>query len=214
MDCCATRLRVTVKDGSKVDEGALKQSGASGVIKKGNGVQVIYGPRVTVIKSELEDYLPHAPAGPSMTVFSPAEGKAIPLSEVNDEAFAQEILGKGMAVIPSKGQILAPVSGRIENVTDSKHAVNILSDEGAQIIVHVGLDTVKLGGECFDVKVREGDHVNVGDLLLTADIEEIRKRGFDTVTPVIVCNPEDFGELKPLASGKTAAGQTLYRFSK
>ncbi len=214
VDCCATRLRVTVNDGGKVDEGALKRSGASGVIKKGNGVQVIYGPRVTVIKSDLEDYLHHAPAEPSMTVFSPADGEAIPLSKVNDEAFSQEILGKGMAVKPSKGQILSPVSGRVENVTDSKHAVNILSDEGAQIIVHVGLDTVKLGGECFDVKVREGDHVNVGDLLLTADIEEIKIRGFDTVTPVIVCNSEDFGELKSMASGKTVAGQALFKLSK
>ncbi len=228
VDCCATRLRVTVKDSSKVRDGLLKKSGASGVIHKGNGVQVIYGPRVTVIKSNLEDYMegrytasvevtktsPAAKIAADITVCSPAKGRAIPLSQVKDEAFAGEILGVGMAVVPSDGRICSPVNGTVESITDTKHAVNLISDEGAQIIVHIGLDTVKLGGRFFDVMVKEGQKVKAGDLLVAADIKEIQNSGFDTVTPVVVCNHAELGKIKYLAKGNVNAGDELFGFEK
>ncbi|MGN1097537.1 MAG: glucose PTS transporter subunit IIA [Clostridia bacterium] len=225
VDCCATRLRVTVKDGSKVDDGILKKSGASGVVRKGNGVQVIYGPRVTVIKSNLEDYMagvhhateteidvPDKPKPVEVKIYSPANGRAVPLSEVNDEAFAGEILGKGMAIIPSDGRICSPVNGRVESVTDTLHAVNIVSDDGAMIIVHIGLDTVKLGGKHFEAAVKEGQKIRVGDLLVKADIEAIAEAGYDTVTPVVVCNSDELGGIEYLAKGEVKIGQELYRF--
>lgn len=224
VDCCATRLRLTVKDGTRVDDAVLKSSGASGVIRKGNGVQVIYGPRVTVIKSNLEDYMAgvsHSdktpdsadlPAAAKVKIYSPVNGTLIPLREVEDEAFAGEILGKGMALIPSDGSFRSPADGRVESVADTLHAVNIVSDEGAMIIVHIGLDTVKLGGKHFTACVKAGQRVKVGDMLVRADVKAVKAAGFSIVTPVVVCNSAN-GELEASAKGNVKAGEEIYQLT-
>ncbi len=199
IDCCATRLRITVRDNSKVDEGLLKQSGASGVIKKGNGVQIIYGPRVTIIKSELEDYLEGGEETESneITIYSPLSGKIIPLEKVEDEAFASGVLGYGVAIQPTEGKLYSPTDGRVDNLFDTGHAIGIMSDDGVELLLHMGIDTVKLGGKHFSVKVKKGDKIKRGELLAEFDISAIKKDGFSTVTPIVVCNSAKFGKITP-----------------
>lgn len=128
-------------------------------------------------------------------VLSPVSGQVVPLSEVNDPAFAQEILGKGVAVKPSEGKFLAPFSGEVTVMFDTGHAVSIKGDNGAEVIVHIGLDTVQLKGQHFTAHVKQGDRVQVGDLLITADLDQIRSAGYDVITPVIVCNTPDFPDM-------------------
>lgn len=138
-------------------------------------------------------------------LLAPVSGKVIPLSEVRDEAFAGGILGQGAAVIPENGEICAPCDGVISVMYPTGHAVGIKSDIGAEILIHVGMDMVTLNGSCFDVKVKAGDHVKAGQLLVRADIEGIKKEGLDITTPVIVANTADYMQIK------TAAGECVKR---
>ena len=128
---------------------------------------------------------------------SPAKGRAVALSEVNDPTFAEEMLGKGAAVIPEDGKICAPADGEIGMVFDTLHAVSMTTDFGAEILIHIGLDTVKMKGEGFTGHVKAGDHVKKGDLLLEVDLEKVKAAGYDTITPVIVCNTPDYFYFKP-----------------
>lgn len=238
VDCCATRLRVTVKDSAKVDKGVLTQSGAAGVIFKGNAVQVIYGPRVTVIKSNLEDYIAsgasdivetaptpepvvETPAskqsvtGPSVSVvYAPIKGKAIPLSEVKDEVFSSGMLGEGAAIEPSEGKAVSPINGTVEAVFDTKHAIGLKAEDGTEVLIHIGLDTVKLNGKHYEVKVKAGDTVKVGDLLVTFDIPAIKKEGYPVTTPVIISNTADYAQIKKAASGTVETGDALIVLTK
>ena len=218
VDACATRLRVTVLDGSKVDENALKSSGAAGVVKKGNGVQVIYGPRVSVIKSNLEDYLVSgketnkvvAPVkteevkttnNDSFLVYSPIEGKSIELSEVNDGVFSEKMLGEGLAIEPTVGKVVSPVNGVVSMVFETKHAIGLTSDDGVELLIHVGIDTTNLNGEHFITHVVDGQTVKVGDLLSEFDMKAITDKGYRLVTPVIVTNTPDYAEVKGVKTG-------------
>ncbi|MCC8161421.1 MAG: glucose PTS transporter subunit IIA [Oscillospiraceae bacterium] len=237
VDCCATRLRITVNDSSKVDEAPLKESGAAGVIRKGNGVQVIYGPRVTVIKSNLEDFMDSAASdnledydlspdtieterktapmgGGVMTVTAPVKGKAIALENVDDEVFSAGMLGKGIAVEPSEGKIFAPVDGVIDNIPESRHAIGITADNDANILIHVGIDTVKLNGRNFDLKVEEGAKIKKGDLLMTFDLNAIKKSGYKTTTPIVICNSDDFADINILADGDVNVGDDIMDITK
>lgn len=234
VDCCATRLRVTVIDSALVNDGLLKQSGASGVIHKGNGVQVIYGPQVSVVKSKLEDFLDspdsdrtdmlladespsEAEKAPkeekteskSVTLFSHMNGKAIALEDVEDEVFSQEILGSGAAVEPSEGKLYSPCDGKVESVFDTKHAINLISDDGCEILLHIGIDTVKLGGKFFDVHVIDGQKIKKGDLLISFDLEGIRNAGYKTTTPMVICNTDDYTSVKAAALGDIKVGDKL-----
>ena len=229
LDCCATRLRVTVHDADKVSDALLKQSGASGVIHKGNGVQVIYGPQVAVIKSNLEDYLDRPESDHAVPVAVPApaapaassdklsdtvlgahmNGKAVPLSEVPDEAFASGVMGAGAAIDPTEGKLYAPADGTIEAVFETKHAVSMTSAEGAEILLHIGIDTVKLGGQHFTAHVEDGQKVRKGDLLISFDMDAIRVAGYPLVTPMIVCNAEDYAAVETAANGAIEAGADL-----
>ena len=129
------------------------------------------------------------------TVLAPAAGKAVSLKEVNDPTFSQEILGKGVAIIPSEGKIVAPADGTISVFFETKHAVSISAENGAEIIVHVGLDTVSLKGEHFTAHKQQGDKVKAGELLLEFDMEAIKAAGYDVITPVIICNTPDFPDM-------------------
>lgn len=226
LDCCATRLRVTVKDPALVNDSLLKESGASGVIHRGNGVQIIYGPQVSVIRSDLEEFMdtpesdniilsadtkpeisePEKPAqqGDSkpITLYAHMKGTVVPLEQVNDEAFSQKVLGEGIAVEPSEGRLYAPCDGKIEMVFDTRHAVSMVSDDGAEILLHIGIDTVKLGGKFFEAHVSDGQSVRRGDLLVTFDIDGIRQAGYSTVTPMIVCSTESHDSVIPAAAGE------------
>ena len=132
---------------------------------------------------------------------APAKGKAVSLKEVNDPTFAEEMLGKGMAVIPSIEKIYAPADGEVGMVFDTLHAVSLTTDFGAEVLIHVGLDTVKLKGEGFTGHVKAGSHVKKGDLLLEVDLEKVRAAGYDTITPMLVCNTDEYASVTGL-SGK------------
>ena len=200
VDCCATRLRTTVYDANLVDEGVLKASGAAGVIKKGSGVQIIYGPKVSVIKSNLEDYLVHAPEEKqvdkvTICMFSPMEGKALPLEAVEDGVFSAGMLGKGIAIDPTEGKVVAPFDGKVIMVYNTKHAIALTSKEGVEVLIHVGIDTVQLNGKYYDIKVTVGQEVKAGDLLAEFDLKGIQSEGYRTITPIIITNTDTYKEI-------------------
>ena len=233
VDCCATRLRVTVIDPNKVSDALLKQSGASGVIHKGNGVQAVYGPQVAVIKSNLVDFMETpesdhldnlaaapapapAAAAPSKeapskdTILSaPMNGQVIPIAEVQDEVFATCVLGEGIAIEPSEGKLYAPADGVIDNVFDTKHAIGILTEDGVEILLHIGINTVQLNGAHFELHVEKEQQVKKGDLLISFDQDAIRAAGYLCTTPMIVCITDDYQSFTPIAQGGIQAGTPL-----
>ena len=213
IDCCATRLRVTVGDPSLVDDAALKQSGASGVIRKGNGIQIVYGPRVSVIKSKLDDYMDsYSDQNVKTQILSAhAAGTAIPLTEVKDEAFATGVLGQGIAIIPSDGKLYSPCEGKVLSVFDTAHAVNILSDDGCELLLHIGIDTVKLGGKHFTAHVKNGQRIHKSELLISFDADKIKADGYDVTTPMVICNSDDYASLTPIKTGKVKVGDDILK---
>lgn len=231
IDCCATRLRVTVKKAEKVSDNLLKQSGASGVIRKGNGIQVIYGPQVSVVKSHLEDYMDKysdedigdipkempknedkgSRAGGSLVLLAHTSGKVVPIESVEDEVFSKKILGDGIAIEPQEGKLYSPCDGVIESIFDTKHAVNIVSDNGYEILLHIGIDTVKLKGEYFKAEVKDGQRVHKGELLITFDAEKIRAAGYKLTTPMVICNEEAYSSINILAKGNVKATDNLLK---
>ena len=137
---------------------------------------------------------------------SPVKGKAVSISEVNDPTFAEEILGKGVAVIPEDGKICAPAAGELAMVFDTLHAFSMTTKEGAELLVHVGLETVGLKGKGFTAHKKAGDKVEKGDLILTADFDVIKEAGLDTIIPVVVCNTDEYKEVESLAGKEVNAG--------
>ncbi|MBQ7833885.1 MAG: PTS transporter subunit EIIC [Lachnospiraceae bacterium] len=273
IDCCATRLRCTVHKAELVDDAFLKDTGASGVIHKGNGVQIIYGPRVTVIKSDLEEYIERFPEGEdvevrhsdsleqmsetdgvkkgeqamfgkrdkkektyeekpkngcskviyadpdaqkerrltkSVVICSPITGVASELSEVPDEAFSKKIVGDGVAITPADGNIYAPEDGEIVFVYDTKHAIGFLSYTGIPLLLHIGIDTVKLNGQGFEVLVENGQKVKKGELLMRVALSYIQANAPSTMSPVILSEMHENQEIRILKTGKVEAGEELF----
>ena len=223
VDCCATRLRCTVKDAALVKQDVLKATGASGVICKGNGVQVVYGPKVAVIKAKLEDYLenasktpaatatpaPAAPAAKDTVLSACLNGTVVPLADVKDEAFASGALGDGIAIEPSDGELVAPADGEISSTFETHHAVGMTTADGAELLMHIGIDTVKLGGKHFTYLVNEGDKVKKGQPLIRFELEAIKAEGYPVTTPLIVCNTDDYAAVAAKASGTVKQGDAL-----
>ena len=224
VDCCATRLRCTVKDVALVKQDVLKASGASGVICKGDGVQVVYGPKVAVIKAKLEDYLestPKIPAAAPSPAAAPApaakdtvlsaclNGTVVPLADVKDEAFASGALGDGIAIEPADGELVAPADGEISSTFETHHAVGMTTVDGAELLMHIGIDTVKLGGRHFTYLVNEGDKVKKGQPLIRFELEAIKAEGYPVTTPLIVCNTDDYAAVAAKASGTVKQGDAL-----
>ena len=228
VDCCATRLRCTVKDVALVKQDVLKASGASGVICKGDGVQVVYGPKVAVIKAKLEDYLENAPKTPAVTATpAPAahaakdtvlsaclNGTVVPLAEVKDEAFASGALGDGIAIEPIDGELVAPADGEISSTFETHHAVGMTTADGAELLMHIGIDTVKLGGKHFTCLVNEGDKVKKGQPLIRFELEAIKAEGYPVTTPLIVCNTDDYAAVAAKASGTVKQGDALLELKR
>lgn len=150
----------------------------------------------------------------SATICAPLTGKAVALSEVSDPTFGEEILGKGAAVIPADGKVVSPVNGTVETVFDTLHAIGLKSEDGVEILVHIGLDTVKLNGKYFKAHVKNGDKVKVGTLLVEADLEGIKKEGYDVITPVIVSNSFDYGDVLAVTGQEVKAGDDLLKVVK
>ncbi len=230
VDCCATRLRVTVIDAEQVSDALLKQSGASGVIHKGNGVQVVYGPQVAVIKSNLVDFMEspesdrldavsapapaapaakQAPAKQDAVLTAHMNGTVVPMAEVQDEAFSNCILGDGAAIEPSEGKLYAPADAEVDNLFDTHHAIGLVTEDGVEILLHIGINTVELGGRHFEAHVEAGQKVKKGDLLISFDMEAVKAAGYLCTTPMIVCNTEDYQSVTPTAEGSIQAGVPL-----
>ena len=240
VDCCATRLRCTVHDAAKVSDSILKTTGASGVVHKGNGVQVIYGPNVTVIKSNLEDYLEKAPntyaeaenaeaenapaqkeAEPAqetkeqkvvdtITVCSPMSGLAADLSTAPDEAFAEKMMGDGAVVTPEDPYVRAPEDGEVAFVFDTKHAIGFVTDSGVSLLIHVGIDTVKLNGEGFEALVESGQTVKKCDPMLKLDLEYLKTHAPSVTSPVLCTELEENQRIRLLTDGPVKAGDPLF----
>ncbi len=244
VDCCATRLRVNVKEAGRVNEEMLKGTGAHGVVRKGTGIQVIYGPKVNIIKADLEEYLDTiantfydgeeqkketntADAGKKaeevkkvdetektiqkeITVYSPINGTALPIEKVPDEGFAAKMMGDGMGIDPADGSVVSPVDAQVSFVFPSKHAMGLTLEDGTEMLLHFGIDTVELDGEGFEVLVQAGDPVKVGDPLMHIDVDAIRDKVPSLVTPVLVTDMEENMEIIPIATGAVHQKDALY----
>lgn len=235
VDCCATRLRVTVYHPEMVKKDVLSATGAAGVVQKGEGVQVIYGPQVNIIKSHLEDYLSsvqkeehtvteekpveelNATHGESsqtlvkkITFASPMQGEVAPISASPDQAFAEKMMGDGVTLIPSSGDVVAPCDGTVEFVFDTRHAIGLATEDGIEVMIHVGIDTVKLNGDGFEAFVKAGDQVKKGDKLLHFDLEVIREKVPSISSPVICTSLEDNQKLVLLPCGQKHAGDDIF----
>ena len=244
VDCCATRLRCTVINPDLVNDAALKATGASGVIHKGNGVQIIYGPHVTVIKSNLEDYLETAPdmeytessedlsgeinkkiedkqenepnadnekkVVKTVVVSSPITGTAADLSTAPDEGFAGKMMGDGAVVTPEDAIIKAPEDGEVVFVFDTKHAIGFMTDSGLSLLLHIGIDTVKLDGKGFEVFVESGQKVKKGEPLMKIDIDYLKENAPSLVSPVLCTELEDNQKVRLLKTGDIKAGDKLF----
>ncbi|MBE6044855.1 MAG: PTS glucose transporter subunit IIA [Clostridium thermopalmarium] len=229
LDACITRLRLTLKDPSKVDQAKLKALGAAGVLFAGNNVQAIFGTEAERIKDNIKTIIANGgyepsnepevdekkcevaadkdkkTAGGTVSICNPIEGEVVKLEEVPDETFAGKLLGDGFAVKPSGNKVYAPVSGEVSVLFPTKHAAVILTEEGLEVLIHIGIDTVKLNGEGFTAHVAQGDKVKKGDLLVTFNKEVIEQKAASSISPVIITNMNevanltvDFGKKKAL----------------
>ena len=241
VDCCATRLRCTVYKPELVQDSILKATGASGVVHKGNGVQLIYGPKVTVIKSNFEDYLETAPdeeivpqaeevavtkeenttaenetkeVKETIIVSSPITGLAADLSTAPDEGFAGRMMGDGAVVTPENAQIVAPEDGEVVFVFDTKHAIGFLTDSGLSLLLHIGIDTVSLNGEGFQVFVENGQKVKKGEKLMEIDIDFLKAHAPSLCSPVLCTELEDSDKVRLLAEGEIKAGEPLFAIDR
>ncbi|NLN97718.1 MAG: PTS transporter subunit EIIC [Eubacteriaceae bacterium] len=238
IDCCATRLRLTVKDSAAVNQDLLKSTGASAVVMKGNGIQVIYGPQVTIVKSNLEEFVEKVREGsilesdfmevastemeekkPEIQESSGTEiilgahmnGTALPLSEVKDEAFASNALGEGVAIEPTEGKLYAPVDAEITMVFDTKHALGLKTAQGVEILLHIGIDTVKLNGEHFETHVQVGDQVKKGELLVTFDDKAIVDAGYLLTTPMVIANTYEYQSIEAIGIGEIRLSEDILK---
>ena len=239
IDCCATRLRLTLVDSGKVNQPLLKATGASGVVIKGNAIPVIYGPSVTIVKSNLEELVEQIRAGAvseaalmgepeqpkeeakpepkkessgtakSWVLGAHLNGTVVPMDQVKDEVFASGALGDGVAIEPTEGKLYAPADCTVVNIFETKHAIGLSVDDDVELLLHIGIDTVKMGGKGFEAHVKEGQTVKKGDLLVSFDMDAIKAAGYLCTTPMIVCNTDDYKEIKAVASGTVKASQDL-----
>lgn len=231
---CITRLRLSVGDSNLINDARLKELGAAGVVKRGSVAQVVMGTQSDriaarmnrLLKERVPEQTPGATLPPAASategrdrdgvsaevatrILAPISGKAVPLSEVPDEVFAEGVAGEGAAIVPlASGEAVAPVSGRLVKLFEGGHAFGIETDEGIEMIVHVGLDTVEMDGG-FVKLATEGDDVEAGQPIVRFDLEAIKAAGHDPITPVVVTNPEDHpvGDAK---AGEVRAGDTLF----
>lgn len=261
VDCCATRLRITVAEPERVRDELLKQTDSRGIVKKGQGVQVIYGPHVTVIKTKLEEYLETVPnefaedtvaeavngtAGSAngqkstaaqnqesgaenvnnaaqtsapakeekirktAIIYSPVNGIAADLSTAPDEGFAGKMMGDGAVVTPTEGIVYAPADGEVEFIFDTKHAIGFQTDSGIPMLLHMGIDTVKLEGKGFEILVTEGQKVKKGERMMKLDLEFLSANAPSITSPILDTEVEDNQRIRLLANGEIKAGEPLF----
>ena len=249
LSCCATRLRVTLHRPSKLNKEKLLATGAAAVVANGDGVQVVYGPEVTVIHARLQDYIAQIIPASSSTadnsaaipttsaevsnpavsaeakdsdnlsvadaitdiVYAPCNGTVIPLKEINDGVFSEGYIGEGLAIEPVDGSFYAPFDCSVAMVFDTHHAIALHTANDTELILHVGLDTVKLNGQHLEVFVQEGQKIQKGDLILRADLEGIQSAGYRTVTPVVITGASGAESVELLKTGPVHIGDAVLK---
>ncbi|EGO2609111.1 PTS transporter subunit IIBC [Enterococcus faecalis] len=229
VDACMTRLRVSVKDREKVgSEEAWKRAGAMGLIVKDNGVQAVYGPKADVLKSDIEDLLASGvdipePVIAESTVGTPttnflakkkdfvavATGEVIPMAQVNDPVFSQKMMGDGFAVKPLEGEVVAPISGKVLSVFPSKHAIGLQTEEGIEVLVHMGIDTVEMATPAFESFVKEGQSLKAGTKLAKMNLDVIEQAGKETTIIVAFTNSDKVEQVVIHQLGTTTAGTVI-----
>ncbi|WP_137665417.1 PTS transporter subunit IIBC [Enterococcus hulanensis] len=231
VDACMTRLRVTVADRNIVGgEEDWKKAGAMGLLVKDNGVQAVYGPKADILKSDIQDLLDSGVQIPASdfqessleskkttTAFkglhadfvAPANGELIPIDQVQDEVFSQKMMGEGFAVIPENGEVASPVSGTIVSVFPTKHAIGIKTEDEIEVLLHMGIDTVNLGGDAFEIKVHEGEKVKAGKIVATADLAMIQEAGKLTTMIVVFTNGDKIENYHYDKTGLVSRGETI-----
>lgn len=223
LDACITRLRVSVADKGNVDKNRLKKLGASGVMEVGNNIQAIFGPVSDSLRGQMQDIIngkaprpsekTAAPTGNSTAAASatplefnsPITGELLPISEVPDQVFSGKMVGDGFAIKPTEGKVFSPVNGKIVTVFPTKHAIGIAADNGTEILIHIGIDTVHLKGEGFTSHIEQGDLVEQGQLLMEMDLDYIAENAASIITPVVFTNLEEGQSIKLSKSGSIAA---------
>ncbi|MCZ8537115.1 glucose-specific PTS transporter subunit IIBC [Paenisporosarcina quisquiliarum] len=215
LDACITRLRVSVNDKANVDKNRLKKLGASGVMEVGNNIQAIFGPVSDSLRGQMQDIMngkaPRKQEETPKTVevnnaevstdhsnafefSSPLAGEILPITDVPDQVFSGKMVGDGFAIRPSNGQVVSPVNGKVVTVFPTKHAIGLVADNGTEILIHFGIDTVKLKGEGFTSKIEQGDLVEQGQILMEVDLDHVEKNAPSIITPIVFTN---------LAAGQT-----------
>ncbi|MBP1996495.1 glucose PTS transporter subunit IIA [Paenibacillus eucommiae] len=218
IEACITRLRLTLVNDRLLDITALKHLGAVGVIRLGGGnVQVVFGTFSELIREEIMKVLRK---DIELVLFhSPMQGRMIPIEEVPDRIFASKLVGNGVAFFPEKGELVSPVAGRIMHIYPTKHALGIATEEGLEILLHIGIDTANLPGKCFTAFVKEGDTVEPGQLLVKFNVNKIRKFATSLATPMIVTNPEmvqswSFAPFKSVKKGQKSVMSVVLKNPK
>ena len=227
LDACITRLRVEVNEKSQVDVESLKQLGASGVLKVGNNMQAIFGPKSDQIKHDMAQIIAGNITKPEETtieseamnesvtvegetIYAPLKGRTVPLDEVPDQVFSDKLMGDGLAIYPANGEVVAPFDGTVELVFPTKHAIGLKSESGVEVLIHFGLETVGLQGEGFTVHVDSGDTIVKGQSLMTVDLDYIKTHAKSDITPIIVTNSGEH-EIKTTHSGAVDIGEVLIK---
>lgn len=233
IDCCVTRLHCIVIDSRKIDDGLLKATGASGIVRKGQGIQIVYGPKVAVIKSNLEDYLENSEDEvyiknkivvatneqkknkskkliKTITIGSPVSGEAADLSKVPDEAFANKMMGDGAAVTPLEPLIVAPEDGETSFIFDTKHAIGFVTDSGVGLLLHIGIDTVKLGGKGFEVLVKQGQKVKKGEPMIKLDLDYLNANAPSLMSPFLCAQLKENEKIRLLKEGEIKSGEAVF----
>ena len=213
IDCCATRLRCTVRKAALVSDEILKSTGASGIIHKGNAVQIVYGPQVTVINSKLRDYLARYSienGSRDIVISSPMDGWAADIDQTPDEVFANRVMGDGVAVTPTGDMVCAPEDGQVMFVFDTKHSIGFVTDSGISLLIHIGIDTVELGGKGFEAFVQAGQYVKKGEPLLKIDVDYIREHATSIVSPIVCTELDNNQKVSLLKEGKVKVGEPLF----
>ncbi|WP_223636121.1 glucose-specific PTS transporter subunit IIBC [Planococcus sp. 4-30] len=223
LDACITRLRVSVADKGNVDKNRLKKLGASGVMEVGNNIQAIFGPVSDSLRGQMQDIIngkaprpsekTAVPTGDSTAAASatplefnsPITGELLPISEVPDQVFSGKMVGDGFAIKPTEGKVFSPVNGKVVTVFPTKHAIGIAADNGTEILIHIGIDTVHLKGEGFTSHIEQGDLVEQGQLLMEMDLDYIAENAASIITPVVFTNLEEGQSIKLSKSGSVAA---------
>ncbi|PXW88465.1 PTS system D-glucose-specific IIA component (Glc family) /PTS system D-glucose-specific IIB component (Glc family) /PTS system D-glucose-specific IIC component (Glc family) [Streptohalobacillus salinus] len=220
LDACITRLRVSVNDIKHVDKKRLKELGASGVMEVGNNIQAIYGPVSDTIRGQMQDIIdgkaPRKQVEPeknspnvrieSLDIASPMTGEVMAITEVPDQVFSQKMMGDGFAIKPTVGEVVSPVNGKILNIFPTKHAIGLESEDGLEILIHIGIDTVKLEGKGFTQVLEEGQQVKKGDVIMKMDLDYIAEHAASTITPIIFTNLEE-GKAVDVTAGNVDKGQ-------